>query len=664
MTAMRALKTSILTLRAARAARAPGRARRTTAARASWGETNDKVITNAGFILIAFFPLFVLVAEPDPVEAGEAQGRPQEGREGARGARRRARRLVARNFLRRPGIGRASCAGSPGLCWSASPSPRRAPSVPQAGTDHVYTVRRRRRRSTATRPGPARAVARPRRRHELHAGRLADRPAIDGGKAIANGAGARPHVHEPAGTTIADFSDRPPRSTSTQPAARRTTRPLYALYRLGRRRVRGRRRLRQRRRATGCARSTPGTAIRRTTRTSRARSTTLRQMGALAGYRGDAPTLMIRVGCSGAPRTARRPPAAASTTCCTGSTSRSTTRSRPARPSPAEGLLAGGPRHGSDPVVVSATDNAGIRRRRADRRHRHPGASSARSTPAAARGSRSRARTSAAPRSRRRRCRSGARSVVVRTIDVGRQRHRPRPVPVDVATPSDRGARQRRGRDRAGDADGALPKGGGARARALRSSCASRAGSSNASGQPIAGARLELRTTNEQPGAGAVLRKTVTTDADGDVRLHDARDGASRTLTLGWKSHLNDGVHAAADEAVLRDARRGRAARLDAPPAARAAARRCAAGCASPRAASTVILQGRRPGARALHHVRRHRRTRRHGRFAVGYRFRERRARAGSGSRSARSSSPQALPVRDRRLAPRAPCACADAARR
>ena len=26
-----------------------------------YGETNDKVVTNAGFILIAFFPLFVLV---------------------------------------------------------------------------------------------------------------------------------------------------------------------------------------------------------------------------------------------------------------------------------------------------------------------------------------------------------------------------------------------------------------------------------------------------------------------------------------------------------------------------------------------------------------------------------------------------------------------------
>lgn len=27
-----------------------------------YGETNDKAVTNAGFILIAFFPLFILVA--------------------------------------------------------------------------------------------------------------------------------------------------------------------------------------------------------------------------------------------------------------------------------------------------------------------------------------------------------------------------------------------------------------------------------------------------------------------------------------------------------------------------------------------------------------------------------------------------------------------------
>jgi hypothetical protein len=27
-----------------------------------WGETSDKVVTNAGFILIAFFPLFIFFA--------------------------------------------------------------------------------------------------------------------------------------------------------------------------------------------------------------------------------------------------------------------------------------------------------------------------------------------------------------------------------------------------------------------------------------------------------------------------------------------------------------------------------------------------------------------------------------------------------------------------
>ena len=26
-----------------------------------WGETNDKIVTNAGFILIAFFPLFIFL---------------------------------------------------------------------------------------------------------------------------------------------------------------------------------------------------------------------------------------------------------------------------------------------------------------------------------------------------------------------------------------------------------------------------------------------------------------------------------------------------------------------------------------------------------------------------------------------------------------------------
>ncbi len=55
---MRALKTSVLTF-ALLAITAPA-ALAHDGGEGWWGETNDKVITNAGFILIAFFPLFVL----------------------------------------------------------------------------------------------------------------------------------------------------------------------------------------------------------------------------------------------------------------------------------------------------------------------------------------------------------------------------------------------------------------------------------------------------------------------------------------------------------------------------------------------------------------------------------------------------------------------------
>jgi hypothetical protein len=55
---MRALKTSVLTL-ALLAITAPA-ALAHDGGEGWWGETNDKVITNAGFILIAFFPLFIL----------------------------------------------------------------------------------------------------------------------------------------------------------------------------------------------------------------------------------------------------------------------------------------------------------------------------------------------------------------------------------------------------------------------------------------------------------------------------------------------------------------------------------------------------------------------------------------------------------------------------
>ena len=48
-----------------------------------YGETNDKVVTNAGFILIAAFPLLIFVLSMIQWVAGQAQGPPQEGRQGA-----------------------------------------------------------------------------------------------------------------------------------------------------------------------------------------------------------------------------------------------------------------------------------------------------------------------------------------------------------------------------------------------------------------------------------------------------------------------------------------------------------------------------------------------------------------------------------------------------
>ena len=56
---MRAVRTSLLAL-ALLALAAPD-ALAHDGGEGLWGETNDKVITNAGFILIAFFPLFVFV---------------------------------------------------------------------------------------------------------------------------------------------------------------------------------------------------------------------------------------------------------------------------------------------------------------------------------------------------------------------------------------------------------------------------------------------------------------------------------------------------------------------------------------------------------------------------------------------------------------------------
>ena len=79
-----------------------------------WGETNDKVITNAGFILIAFFPLFVLFASL--LQWRLDKRKDAQGRQGARCAS-----DAAAGSARGPDRAAAGCAQRrEGLCRPTS----------------------------------------------------------------------------------------------------------------------------------------------------------------------------------------------------------------------------------------------------------------------------------------------------------------------------------------------------------------------------------------------------------------------------------------------------------------------------------------------------------------------------------------------------------------
>ena len=441
---------------------------------------------------------------------------------------------------------------------------------------------------------------------------------IDGGKAIANGVSAGLTFTSPPGTTIADFTiDRHLDFDSNPPLS--GTRPLYAIYQLGSTVFAGagdydnatRDRLRAYNAWYGYPQS--DTVLTR-------RVTTLRQMGALSGYKGDATTLAIRVGCF------------MRTTNCSGPAGGrvfhvlygiDVTVDDPAPPVPtvsAEGLLAGGQRHGSDPVVLSATDNTGIRRVELIDVTGAPvvvGARNASCNPRLARPCPNLGRTAVTPTG----LQVGQRRLIVRTLDAAGNATDRGPYPIDVITPSDRGALNGAGATETATLTARFPKGDrtvrtvgfGKRVRVTGRLL-------NAAGQPISGAQLELLTTNRRPGARPVLRSTVRTAADGSYGL-TTRARASRTLTLGWKLRLNDGVHAASAHVTLRTRA---AATLRASTRTPLLGRRVTlrGRLRAPARGVTVILQGRRPGSRHFTTFA-DTITRKAGRFAVGYRFRD-----------------------------------------
>jgi hypothetical protein len=377
---------------------------------------------------------------------------------------------------------------------------------------------------------------------------------VDAGTRSAAGAIAGLTFTSPAGTAITDFSLS--RQFDYGNPAVAGTRPFFTLYQLGTVVF------------AGAGDYEDATRTRLTAQRSwygnpvhLARATVTRaSFPALAAYRNDARTLLLRVGCY------RRDTAP----CEVGPGGRiynvfygaKVTVSDPTPPATASaeasGLLSGGQRDGSDPVTVSATDNAGIEKveivdvtdpgapRVVGAENYDVGFTYEAGEQRTDRGATCSARfAKPCPNLDRETIRPsslqvGRRNLLVRFTDAGGNVADRGPFPVDVITPSDRGA--------ANGSNGREP------ARViLRFSNTRRTRQTvryfekvgvrgrliNADGNPIAGAELRLLTRDLRQGAGAIDRRGVRTRSDGSFRL-TVRAKASRQLQVAWRARAND----------------------------------------------------------------------------------------------------------------------------
>jgi hypothetical protein len=452
---------------------------------------------------------------------------------------------------------------------------------------------------------------------------------IDGGKQIANGASAALTFTGPAGTTIADFTiDRHLDFRSNPPLA--DTRPLYALYSLGGVPFAGagdyHNPTRERLKAFDAWYGYPASNATLTRRVTR-----LRDMGALADYKGDATTLSIQVGCFRRAVNCSAPAGGVVHHVLYGVDVTIEDAQPPAPTVSAEGLLAGGPRNGSDPVVLSATDNAGVRRvelhdvtdpaapQVVGSEDYTTGKTEAGATcsPRLAKTCPNLGRELVRPTS----LQVGRRLLLVRTIDAGGNRTDRGPYAIDVVTPSDRGPLNGVGATETGTL-AAWFRGGRGQVRTARYGRKVRVAGRlvNAIGQPVGGAAIDLVTTNRRAGALPVWRKSFRTEADGTFK---GRTGAraSRQLRFAWRSHVNDSHYAASDDLTLRT-RAAATLRASTKHPRLGSRLRLRGRLLAPAPGVTVILQGRRAGARRYTTFA-DTTTGRSGRFRVSYRFRD-----------------------------------------
>ncbi len=352
---------------------------------------------------------------------------------------------------------------------------------------------------------------------------------------------------------------------------------------------------------------------------------------ALASYAGTARTLILRAGCYNRGSACSVDAGGGISHLLHGSDVTINDPTAPTASVEASGLLAGGSRSGSDPVTVTASDGAGIRRvelidvtnpaapaivgaedytqvrtdanRICDYSLPAPCPTLSRET----------LRPTALA--------AGQRSVLVRVTDTGGNIVDQGPYPVFAVTPSDRGALNGTGATETGAIDVRWTA-GGKRRRTL--SYGKRAGIRgkllNSNGQPIAGARVTLLTRDLRRDAAVVPRRTLVTGSDGTFRTTVSAT-ASRLLHFAWLSHVTD-VRSSANGYLALQARA--AAKL------RVSTRRPRVGRTFTvsgrlrgvsRGSVPVIVQGRARGAKRFETFA-DTTTSRSGRFKVTYRFR------------------------------------------
>jgi hypothetical protein len=372
---------------------------------------------------------------------------------------------------------------------------------------------------------------------------------VSGGARVPLGSTGTTTFTAPAGMTIADFT-LTRQLTYRNGAPADGTRRLYAIYKLGDTVFAGaghyENATRDRLAAVGSWYGYPETNVVVPTSTVGRSS-----FPALAGYAGTSTTLQIAVGCFNG--TVKTPCSVAAGGgvfhLLSGARVVLNDPTAPAASIEASGLLAGGPRPGSDPVTLDATDNGGIKR--VEILDVTNGTSVVGTEDYAAGAHTDTADTcsfrlrKACPNLKSETVRptslaAGRRTLKLRIVDAADNVTEQGPYSVDVSTPSDRGPLNGNGATE----DGILSArfSGSTKTRktvSYRSRPTITGRLLNSAGRPVAGATLRVLTRDRRSGAAFVERYTTTTGGDGVYRVR-VRAAASRLVQIGWRSHAND----------------------------------------------------------------------------------------------------------------------------